>query len=253
MAERHNPHEMEEPSPKRQKTLEMEPDEASADECDGVSVEQLTEPVLYHFKILYDQTWDYKKICDRFFEKTKPYLCVLEHVNQPNTHVHFQGYSTSTHNTVKAKITRLVSKHHLRKLNPKCRPSSMSCRPVDVTGFQYMAKEMKKEYVLASNMFSEEDLQELKENSVLHCTKLKTCVKEFIAGMKASSLRTLCEHAKDVNQLVNLTGAWLFKASEEKLIELPEYNKHHTRCSVIRGLLAHPDLGISWKGQLYVL
>jgi len=78
-------------------------------------------------------------------------------------------------------------------------------------------------------------------------------VKEFIAGMKASSLRTLCEHAKDVNQLVNLTGAWLFKASEEKLIELPEYNKHHTRCSVIRGLLAHPDLGISWKGQLYVL
>jgi hypothetical protein len=56
-----------------------------------------------------------------------------------------------------------------------------------------------------------------------------------------------------VNQLVNLTGAWLFKASEEKLIELPEYNKHHTRTSVIRGLMANPHLPEKWHAKLYSL
>jgi hypothetical protein len=234
--------------------VEMEP--GSPHDCDGIfepeDAEKLTEPVLYHFNILYDQTWDYKKICDRFFEKSKPYLCDLEHVNQPNTHVHFQGYSSSVHNTVKAKITRLVAKHHLRTLNPKCRPSSMSCRPVDVTRFQYLAKELKKEYVLASNLFTPEELAELKEKSVLHCTKLKTCVKEFIAAMKPEKLKKMLEASKDVNQLVDNAGWVLVKAAEDKLIELPEYNKHHTRCSVIRGLMAHPDLPTQWKGKLYV-
>jgi len=254
VAERHNPHEMEEPSPKRQKTLEMEPDEEDADERDGVPDKQLAEPVLYHFKIKYDQTWDYKKICDRFFEKSKPYLCNIEHLNEPNTHVHFQGWSTSSHNTMKARITRLVKKHHLRKFDKNCRPSSMKDSDVTERGFQYMCKEVKLDYVLARNMFTDEEILQLKAQSVEHVKKLKTSVRDKIAGWNKEIVGKLLQQGIDsANDLIEQSVLCLIRLSKIDKFDLPEYNKHHTRASVIRGLMANPHLPEKWHAKLYSL
>lgn len=214
-------------------------------------VVELTEPRFYHFKILYDPSWDYKAICKRFFMEDKPYLCVLEHVNQPNTHVHFQGTSRLAPPTVKARLTRLAANHHLRKINPKARPTSMSARPVDVVGFQYMAKELKPNYLLAVNLFTPEELEELKEKSVLHCKKMKTELRDFIARKMDFDWTKLSEVPTE--QVIQHVTYCLFVAQRKKDIELPEYNKHHTRTSIIRGLLANTRCPDKLKAKLYCL
>lgn len=212
---------------------------------------ELDEPRFYHFKILYDPSWNYPALCKRFFLEDHPYLCVLEHINQPNTHVHFQGSSRLQEATVKARLRRLAHKHHLRKLNPKARPTSMKARLPDVTGFQYMAKELKPAYVLAANKFTEKDLEELKEKSVMHCTKLKTTVRDFLAQEKFHKDHFI--HMKDGNTVVQNTAVALIRHQSAGKIELPEYNKHHTRISIIRGLLANKTVPDNVKGWLYCL
>ena len=245
---------MESPTPKRQKTCSPVPSSpcSSYGLCELEEPPLLPEPIFYHFKILYDQTWDYEKICAKTFMSEHPYLCVLEHLNKPNTHVHFQGMSRIATATMKARITRLVQGHHLRKFNPKCRPASMSARPVDVTGFQYMAKEYKPAHVLARNMFSDEDLVDLKAKSTLHCTAIKTCVRDYVAGFDKDTI-DLAMRVETTDAMINAIGHCLFLGAERGDLDLPEYNKHHTRNSVIRGLLANPHLTVKWKGKLYVL
>lgn len=215
---------------------------------------ELPEPRFVHFKILYDPSWDYKKICAKFFLKEEKYLCVLEHINRPNTHVHFQGSCVLADATIKNRLTRLAAHHHLRKINPKSRPTSMSCRPVDVKGFQYMAKELKKEYVLASNLFSLEDLKQLKEDSVLHVKVLKTAVKDQIASWKEDRIKKLLRDCQDdPRTLLEKTGALLCAEQHAGKFDMPEYNAHHTRTSIIRGLYANPHVPIPMKGRLIVL
>ena len=97
--------------------------------------------LFYHFKILYDQTWNYKKICEKLILKDYPFLCVLEHIKQPNTHIHFRESFRINENSMKQKLKRLAGKHHLRKHSPQCLPTSMKCRPPYVKGFQNMCKE----------------------------------------------------------------------------------------------------------------
>lgn len=245
---------MNEPPYKRARTRTPSPE---SEEMDPESPEevpeapQLTEPRFYHFKILYDPSWNYAAICKRFFMEEYPYLCVLEHINQPNTHVHFQGTSRLAEPTVKARLTRLAAQHHLRKINPKARPTSMKARAPDVMGFQYMAKELKPNYVLAVNQFTEEDLKELKEKSVMHCAKLKTSVKDFIVNEKIP--HSYWDGCKDGNELIQRISVALIKANRDGKIELPEYSKHHTRTSIIRGLLANKDIPAKYKGWLYCL
>jgi len=246
---------MEEPSPKRQKTLEMEPDEEMADECDGVPDKQSGESTLYHFKIKYDQTWDYQKICERFFDKSKQFLCNIEHLNEPNCHVHFQGWSNSCKNTMKARITRLVKHHHLRKFEKGCRPSSMKDSDVTQRGFQYMCKDTKSlKYVLARNMFTDEEIFQLKAQSLEHVKKLKTSVRDKIAGWNKEIIAKLLQQGIDsANDLIEQSVLCLIRLSKIDKFELPEYNKHHTRASVIRGLMANEHLPEKWHAKLYSL
>lgn len=228
---------------------------STPDECMGESEDVFGSVAqFYHFKILYDQTWDYAKICKKMFIEEEPYLCVIEHVNQPNTHVHFQGKSYLTQNSMKARITRLVRGHHLRKLNPKCRPASMSVRAPDVVGFQYMAKENKKEYILVRNKFTDEEIAELAAKSVMHCTKLKTVVSDFVKVLSERELRDAVPvgYRGDANRMINAMAVYLFKQQKQGVIELPKYNKHHTRQSVINGLLQNPHLHEDAKAVLWV-
>lgn len=240
------------------------PDQQSDDdEAVGEEAPVFTEPQFYHFKIKHDPAFNYKEICKAFFMAEHPYLCTIEHVNKVGTHVHCQGTSILAPRTVKNRLNRIAKKHYLRKLDPGCRPTSMSARAPDVKGFQYMAKELKPAYVLAVNMFTQEELKELKEKSVMHVKELKSCVRDFIAGMDRKNIEFILKGkvtatetmpaATDTNSLIVNCTRYLLWAEEKEMIKLPEYNKHHTRNSIIRGLLANPAVPKSWKAQLYCL
>jgi len=197
---------------------------------------------LYHFKIKYDPAWNYKEICKKFFMSDHKYLCVVEHVGRIGTHVHFQGYSKINENSMKLKIARLVKHHFERTLNPKCRPSSMTCRPPDVKGFQYMAKEAKNEYILAHNMFSKEDMKELVKNSELHCAKLKTEVADYVTNLDRQSIDRIIRNSKDGAGMIQEASRILMEHELKGKIELPPPNPRHTRGSIVRGLFANQHM-----------
>lgn len=213
----------------------------------------LAEPRFYHFKVLYDPSWDYKALCERFFMAEHPYLCVVEHVNKPNVHVHFQGTSRLQEGTVKARLTRLARQHHLRKLNPRCRPTSMSARPVDVKGFQYMAKEVQERYVLAVNKFTMAELTAMKAQSTLHCKEIKTVVQDFIKDLERGELMSVIDGSKDARTILERMGKYLCRQQRLGKINLPVYSRHYTRESVLRGLLLNPHLKEEYYGWLMVI
>lgn len=209
------------------------------------------EPTLYHFLCRYDQNWNYPEICKKFFMEEKEWLCVKEHQNLPNTHVHFQGYSMLTKESFKKKMTRLAHTHHIKKENPKSRPVSMHGRDTTELGFQYMMKEQQLRQPLAHNLFTTEKLKELKERSVLHCQKIKTLVKDAVISIPESTMLAWIEKGYDANTLVKLAARYLFAAQEAGKLDLPEYNPRHSRTSIIRGLIAHPKITRNLKADLY--
>ena len=217
-------------------------------------VQQTKEPVFYHFKVYYDQSWNYAAIAEKLFMNELPYLCVLEHLGMPNTHVHFQGSSMVTENTFRDKLKILASKHHMRKIKPAARPTSMVHRPADVKGFQYMAKEVNVSYVLAINKLTMKDLDELKAKSTLHCQALKVSVRDFVAQIPRDEfIQIMTKSNGNSDIIVKNVGLYLFEAEDKKKIELPEYNKHHTRNSIIRGIIANPACHRKLKAVLYTV
>lgn len=222
-----------------------EPEEPEEEE------DTLKEPRLYHFVARYDQNWNYNEICKKCFMAEKEWLCVKEHQNLPNTHVHFQGYSMLTVDSFGKKMTRLAHTHHIKKENPKSRPVTMFRRDTTELGFQYMAKELRQP--LSHNLFTLEKLKELKEKSVLHCHKMKTVVKDFVSAIPDETLLGWIAKGPDANTLVKWTARYLFLAQENGKVELPEYNPRHSRTSLVRGLIAHPKVTRNLKAELYFL
>lgn len=214
-------------------------------------VDEIASERFVHFKIKFDQAADYKKMAAGFFSDQHPYLVIVEHLNMANTHVHFQGTSVLTDRAVKARLTRIAKTHPLRKFNPKCRPCSMSCRPVDVVGFQYMCKEYKPAHVLASHMFTEQELQDLKEKSVMHVQAIKTKVTDEIAGW--TQKRVMQIQASSGRDLLYQVAKGLLWLQGKGKFELPNYNAHHTKTSIIRGILANPYFSEALKAELLVL
>jgi len=218
--------------------------------------EEPVEPHFEHFKIQFDPAWDYEKICEKFFCKTYPYLAILEDVAQ-NPHVHFQGTTIHAKTTVKHMITSMVKRHYKRKFNPKCRPSSMSCRAPDVMGFQYMCKHVKEELILARNMFTMDDIKEMKEHSTLYRQALKTNVTEFIKNLDE---KTLCKDILNgekkhfnVEHTIKSICKHMYRMHRQGELDLPPYNKHHTRNSIIRGLFDNPHSPEDLVATLYGL
>jgi len=220
---------------------------------------EATQPQFYHFKIKHDPSFDYKEICKAFFMEEHPYLCTIEHVNQVGVHVHCQGTSKLAPRTVKNRLNTIAKKHYLRKLEPGCRPTSMSARPVDVMGFQYMAKEVKPAYVLAVNKFSWDDLKELKVKSQMHVKEIKTVVTDFIRALTAKQIKEFHDGQfptgpiKNVQELIERVSIYIYGCHRRGEITLPKYNPHHTRRSIIQGLLDNPNTPHSICGKLYCL
>lgn len=217
---------------------------------------EIKEPAFYHFKVYYDQSWNYRAIAEKLFMKELPYLCVIEHLGMPNTHVHFQGSSMLTEGSFRNNLKILASKHHMRKIKPTARPTSMVHRPADAIGFQYMAKELNTSYVLAVNKFTWKDLEELKAKSTLHCQVLKVSVSDFIAEIEKHHFMRLIVSStgitRDANAVILQTAKLLFEAEDKGKIKLPPYSKHHTRNSIINGLIRNPACPRPLKAELYI-
>lgn len=230
------------PIPDDQDTEDDGPEDQDAPSVDG--------PRLRHLVAKFDQNWDYKAICKKLFEKDMKYLATVEHLST-NAHVHMQGYSRLEDTSFAKKITRLAATHWIRKMCNGKRPVKQMKRPADVKGFQYMMKELKPP--LVNNLFTMEELEEMKRNTTLYVNTLKTVVKDHIAEMPVDMLNKMLEKSKTVQELIRFTSRWLITQEREGLIKLPEYNAHHSRTSIIRGLRAHPALPDNWKGDLYQL
>lgn len=220
-----------------------------ATEDDEPEEKKLEEPRLYHFVARYDQNWDYKAICKKFFMEEKQWLCVKEHQNLPNTHVHFQGYSRLTPMSFQKKLTRLAHTHHIKKENPKSRPVSMFKRETTELGFQYMAKELRNP--LSYNGFTAESLTALKEASVLHVNTLKTVVKDYVHAMSKELIQRFLAKNPKPKELLDKIGWYLFIQHEKGKIELPEFNPRHSRASLIRGIIANPHVPSEYKAALF--
>jgi len=237
-----------ETSPKRAR-LDMESSRTPSSVSSTFPEFEETPAHFVHFKISFDPAWDYEAICKDFFTTDEPYLAILEDVVK-NPHVHFQGTTLLADRTVKNKISTLAKKHFKRKYSPGCRPSSMSCRPVDVTGFQYMCKRVHPHLILAVNKFTMEDIEKMKENSTLHVKHMKDSIQDIVAAWDEKTIKSLTE---DANLALNNAGLIVYRLKKQGEIDIPEYSKHYNRQSFIRGLLANPHTPDKLAGRLIVL
>lgn len=243
-----------EPSPPcsplgKRKAVELE-EEHDEDADSSGPTDATRAPKLYHFKALYDQLWDYPKICKKFFLSEHPYLCVKEHA-MTNSHVHFQGYSMCEESSFRKKMSTLGKTHYLKDENPHCRPCSMAKRTVNDVGFQYMCKEIKTP--LAVNMFTPEDLVDMKTRSTMLVKEMKTCLIEYIKSIPYPELDHYLKRANNGNELIQYCTYVLVNHQQDGKLTLPDYNARHTRTSIIRGLLALPQLPLKQKAMLYCL
>lgn len=237
-----------EPPPKRA-CLDLETSSSSSSVSSPREPLEPTAPHFVHFKISFDPAWDYEAICKDFFTDAEPYLAILEDVTK-NPHVHFQGTTLLADRTVKNKISSLVKHHFKRKFSPGCRPSSMSCRPVDMTGFQYMCKRVLPQLILAVNKFTMEDIEKMKEASTLHVKRMKDSIQDLIAAWDEKTIKSLSD---EPNIALSNAGMILYRLKKKGEVDIPDYSKHYNRQAFIRGLLANPHTPERLAGRLIVL
>jgi hypothetical protein len=118
---------------------------------------------LFHLKIKYDHTWDYRALCiDLCGSDLLKVLCVAEKLDE-NAHVHIQGESELSENAMKEVRSKWVAKHWFVKDHPNAHPWKVCHHEIDEKGYQYMSKEGRPP--LYSNGFTEEHLTQLKAQS----------------------------------------------------------------------------------------
>jgi len=235
-------------TPRKRKSLEMEtldePDEDSARHPDATPA-----PQLRHFKATYDQLWDYPAICKNFFLSDMPYLAVREHPTT-NAHVHFQGYSRIGDDSLKKKITRLAKTHHLKKENKHQRPVCMAKREVTDVGFQYMCKDLTRP-PLAVNMFTPDDLAEMKAKSTMRIKDIKYKLQDYIAEIAPEEALKYMKKGDQAEDLLNAVARLLMDHEKAGKLVLPPISRH-TRDSIKNGLMRMPRLSSQYKALIYV-
>lgn len=222
----------------------------------GVDMEQYgdvpTKPRFIHFKCRIDHGWDEKGIADSFFLPDQKILVVLEPGKVNKNHIHFQGYTLDPPRTVTEKLSELAKRHCLRDPTsfyyggPKCRPVSQISRAATVTGFQFM-----NEWPLSthnprySNLFTQEELAELKDTRNANVDKKKTRIRDLLAekmtatDFSGDAKSILMKAARYVNEMLQTDRARSSK---------------HTRFDIFNGLTEHPmctdqlwkDLWMEW-------
>jgi len=138
---------------------------------------------MLHFTVNpYDPNFDYQDICKYLFGENKC-LVMLEPPNKGSHHVHIQGEfkKVFSKNAVDQYLTDLAKKHYMRQHKPNCKPVTQKRADADELGFQYMCKYWKTDgKVLYKQVFTDEDLERLAEQSDEHRDGLKRKLGECI-------------------------------------------------------------------------
>lgn len=150
----------------------------------------------------YDDQLDYKSICESIYDGDE-YLCVKEYDDLNREHVHFQGATSFSDETLKTKTQELITKVHRVTREYEARAgNAKKPRPVrwkggicDTDGYAYMSKDTRR--MILATTFTEEKLLELAGKSVENVNKLKTEYNEAI-------WKTLEAHPPTPDQLSDL-------------------------------------------------
>lgn len=137
---------------------------------------------------------NYVKVGKTLFGENKC-LIVAEKLDC-NAHVHMQGFTSLTDNSLEETITKLSSEHFqvraweaekLRlkegdKVRGRPRPIKRSRKEVDELGFQYLCKEDHPPLFMQG--FTQDEIMSLRGKSAEHVDKLKNGLKEYLHAIE---------------------------------------------------------------------
>lgn len=133
---------------------------------------------MLHFTVKpYDPSLDYKRYCQRLYGDNKC-LAMLE--EKGGHHLHVQGEPVVDTKGWEQIQREMINEHYIKKTHPRKNPVKKRTREADDTGFQYMAKELPTSVVIYKQQFTDEDLQELYEQSNAHREELQSKPGEYI-------------------------------------------------------------------------
>lgn len=131
--------------------------------------------MLRHFKVCYDSSLDYQRICEDVFDRELPALAVLEKVHS-NAHVHIQGTTTLSDKAFDKALDDWSESHFKRRLKSGARPVKQTRGVVDKIGFQYMCKEASPT-VLYKQHITDDEIAEMHHASDEHVVEMKNSLK----------------------------------------------------------------------------
>jgi len=200
------------------------------------------DPWLFHLKIKYDHTWDYKALCiDLCGSDLMDVLCVAEKLDE-NAHVHIQGQSVLSDNAFKEVRTKWKDTHYTLKPtpanpNPKCHPWKECKHEIDEKGYQYMSKEGRDP--LYSNGFSDDQLAALKAASDAHVDELKNGLRNYL-----HTITYLGDAHKVYNHMREDGINWYMEQDK-----WPQPNRFKN--DLLRAMITHPGVKPYWKDFVY--
>lgn len=197
---------------------------------------------LYNIKIRLDPSWtqeDYIKICRHLFDEESKILVVAEKLTGPNTnpHVHIQGYSYYTKDTITEKCRKIVKPMHFQMkpgpgYNPKARP--ISTANADELGFQYCVKEAPNAVApIYQRGFTPEQLMELHEKSQEHVKNMKFNIQDLLWEALEKEPGIL---AQDPERVL----IWAKFKVIEKMREENKKMSGYTKKDILNALLLYP-------------
>lgn len=136
--------------------------------------------MLMHFTIKpFDSSLDYEHICKSLFGDNR---CLVIVEKKGGEHAHVQGVLEQELSDWdwRQVCKNISNQHYKRKSNPNCAPVKKRRVEADDSGFQYMCKELPTSTVIYKQGFSDEDLQELYEQSNEYREELQCKLGEYI-------------------------------------------------------------------------
>lgn len=152
-------------------------------ETDGPPVKKCKVVRIKHFvQRFLDESLDYISICKAIFDGGE-YLCVKEFGDNNKEHVHFQGTTSFSDETLKTKSQELITKVHRLTREYEVRAASNPKEPkprivawkggvCDSDGYGYLSKDPRR--VVLATSFSDEKILEFSGQSKEYVSKLKT-------------------------------------------------------------------------------
>lgn len=121
-----------------------------------------------------------EEFCTAFFGTNKC-LAMLEDTST-HPHCHVQGELNVTESEAEVLKKEWTQKHYLKKTGKNCHPIKKRKREADDSGFQYMSKDLPNSVVLYKQGLTNEDLNQLYEQSKVYVEEQKSQLGEYLSG-----------------------------------------------------------------------